>query len=343
MDFINASDAVLCMGRTPHGILVIHRTASDAFMKSIFTSFILPVGARIVAPRTIVLWTIAPGTITLRSIALRTIALRTIALGTISPRTIVLKDGRLRRGVPRMPTSLRMRHLDDDDDNDGTCHWGLGKVALVTGSARRVGKVIASSLHKHGYNVVIHCNSSREEADAFACEMNKDREDSAFVICGDLSKNVGETCRRLVTEAVGKWGRLDLLVNNAALFLLTPIDTASEEQWDQLLDTNVKAPYFLSQVSSGAAASYLRQTKGNIINLCDVIGEQASPPHTIYSISKAALIMATKNLGIELGPEIRVNYICPGVVMWPEVEQDYHNDNFRKVRAQEHMRWRMKI
>ncbi|XP_064116449.1 3-oxoacyl-[acyl-carrier-protein] reductase FabG-like [Macrobrachium nipponense] len=208
----------------------------------------------------------------------------------------------------------------------GTCHWGKGKVALVTGAARRVGKAITSALHRHGYNVVIHFNTSRDEAEAFAGELNKIRSDSAFVIKGDLSKDVVDTCRRLVSEAEAKWDRLDLLVNNASLFFLTPLVSATDHQWNQLMDTNVKAPYFLSQ----AAAPHLRKTKGSIINLGDIIGEQASPPLTIYGMSKAALIMASKNLAIELGPEVRVNYICPGAVMWPEVEKEHHDDTFRK-------------
>ncbi|XP_042875864.1 uncharacterized oxidoreductase MexAM1_META1p0182-like [Penaeus japonicus] len=208
----------------------------------------------------------------------------------------------------------------------GTCHWGEGKVALVTGSARRVGKAIVEALHKHGYNVVIHCNTSRAEAEALAAQLNGLRPTSAHVISGDLSASVAATAQRLVAEAQAQWGRLDLLVNNASLFFLTPLEKATEHNWDQLMDTNVKAPFFLTQ----AAAPHLKATKGGIINLGDIIGEQASPPLTIYGISKAALIMATKNHAIELGPEVRVNYICPGAVAWPEVEQDHHDDAFRK-------------
>ncbi|XP_068244078.1 3-oxoacyl-[acyl-carrier-protein] reductase FabG-like [Palaemon carinicauda] len=204
--------------------------------------------------------------------------------------------------------------------------WALDRVALVTGGARRVGKAIATSLHKTGYKVIIHCNASRDAANEFAQELNCQRPETAFVISGDLSKDVVETCRRLVKEATEKWGRLDLLVNNASLFFLTPLDTATDHQWIQLMDTNVKAPYFLAQ----AASTHLHQTKGSIVNMCDIIGEQASPPLTIYGISKAALIMATKNLAIELGPDVRVNYICPGAVMWPEVEKEHHDVSFRE-------------
>ncbi|ROT68277.1 hypothetical protein C7M84_013579 [Penaeus vannamei] len=231
----------------------------------------------------------------------------------------------------------------------GTCHWGEGKVALVTGSARRVGRATVLALHKHGYNVVIHCNNSKAEADALAEQLNGTRPKSAHVISGDLSVAVAATAQRLVAEAQAQWGRLDLLVNNASLFFLTPLEKATERDWDQLMDTNVKAPFFLTQ----AAAPHLKATGGGVINLGDVIGEQASPPLTIYGISKAALIMATKNHAIELGPSslrfqyqithllttptpnhpfthVRVNYICPGAVAWPEVEQDHHDDAFRK-------------
>ncbi|XP_047487040.1 pteridine reductase 1-like [Penaeus chinensis] len=188
---------------------------------------------------------------------------------------------------------------DKDCTMPGTCHWGESKVALVTGSARRVGKAIVSALHKHGYNVVIHCNSSQAEANALCGQLNGARASSAHVISGDLSASVAATAQRLVAEAQAQWGRLDLLVNNASLFFLTPLENATERDWDRLMDTNVKAPFFLTQ----AAAPHLKATKGGVINLCDVIGEQASPPLTIYGISKAALIMATKNHAIELGPE----------------------------------------
>lgn len=199
-------------------------------------------------------------------------------------------------------------------------------MALVTGAARRVGKATSLALHRHGYKVIIHCNTSKELALTFAQELNNERADSAHVIKGDLSEDVVETTKRLVKEATEKWGRLDLLVNNAALYFSTPLGSTTDQQWHQLIDTNVKAPYFLSQ----AAAPYLRRTKGNIINLCDIIGERPSPPMTVYGISKAALIMATKNLAIELGPEVRVNYISPGAVMWPEEETDLHGSFFRK-------------
>ncbi|KAK7073315.1 hypothetical protein SK128_022157 [Halocaridina rubra] len=204
--------------------------------------------------------------------------------------------------------------------------WASGKVALVTGGARRVGKTIVTAFHTQGFKVVIHCNASTELADAFAQELNSKVPDSAFVTQGDLSKDVVETCKRVVKEAQQKWGRLDVLVNSAALFYLTPVDSATNDQWDQLMNTNLKAPYFLSQ----AAANYLRETGGSIINLCDIIGEQPSPPLTIYGITKAALIMTTKSLAIELGPQVRVNYVCPGAVLWPEVEKDHHDSSFKK-------------
>ncbi|XP_071532058.1 3-oxoacyl-[acyl-carrier-protein] reductase FabG-like isoform X2 [Panulirus ornatus] len=201
----------------------------------------------------------------------------------------------------------------------GTCVWGKGKVALVTGAARRVGRVIAAALHKHGYNLVIHCSASKDEALAFAAQLNSVRGDSAHVISADLSTtSVVETSERLVREAVAKWGRLDLLVNNAGVYLATPLDQATDHHWNYLMNINLKAPYFLIQ----AAAPHLRKVEGNVVNLADILGERPSPPLSIYCTSKAAIIMVTKSLAAELGPQIRVNYINPGAAMWPEKADD---------------------
>lgn len=203
-----------------------------------------------------------------------------------------------------------------------TCHYGEGRVALVTGAARRVGQVIATALHKHGFNVVIHCNASKELALQFASELNSTRKDSAHVITGDLSKDVVATSQRMVMEAVEKWGRLDLLVNSAGDFFNTNLDGASEQDWDKLMNINAKAPYFLIQ----AAAPHLRKVQGSVVNVADILGERPSGPLNIYCVTKAALIMITKSLAIELGPEVRINAVNPGAAMWPETA----DDNFKK-------------
>ncbi|ROT80149.1 pteridine reductase [Penaeus vannamei] len=195
--------------------------------------------------------------------------------------------------------------------------WGEGRVALVTGGARRVGRATVFALHRRGFNVVVHCNNSRTEAQAVADELNSIRPKSAHVISGDLSVAVAATAQRLVAEAQAQWGRLDLLVNNASLFFPTPIAEASEDTWTRLMNTNAMSPFFLMK----AAAPHVKEVGGSIINIGDIGGETPTPPYfTIYSMTKAALIMATKQLAIELAPEIRVNYINPGAVIWPETD-----------------------
>ncbi|KAK3883382.1 hypothetical protein Pcinc_012318 [Petrolisthes cinctipes] len=194
------------------------------------------------------------------------------------------------------------------------CNWGEGRVALVTGGARRVGRRIATSLHNHGYNLVLHCNSSLPQAQEFATQLNTTRKDSVTVIQADLSTDVKETTARVVAEAVKRCGQLDLLVNNAAVYYSTPIATTSSDQWDHMMNTNAKAPYFLIQ----AAAPHLKKTKGVVVNVADIIGERPRQPLNVYAISKAAVIMVTKSLALELAPEVRVNYVNPGAAMWPE-------------------------
>ncbi|XP_042224396.1 3-oxoacyl-[acyl-carrier-protein] reductase FabG-like isoform X2 [Homarus americanus] len=204
----------------------------------------------------------------------------------------------------------------------GTCVWGAGRVALVTGGARRVGRLITLALHRHHYNVIIHCCSSKLLALELAAELNSCRQDSAHVITGDLSQNVGETTRRMVTEAEQKWGRLDLLVNSAADYFITPLPAATEHDWDKLMNINAKAPYFLTQ----AAAPHLQKVRGNIVNVADILAERPTSTLNIYCTTKATLIMITKSLAIELGPEVRVNYVSPGAAQWPPTV----NDNFKK-------------
>lgn len=186
------------------------------------------------------------------------------------------------------------------------------KVALVTGSARRIGRSIVRHLHEAGATVAIHYRGSESEAATLATELNARRPDTAAVFCGDLTRLA--EIEALVSD-VGKWrGRLDLLVNNASTFYPTPIGTVSEQHWDDLVGTNLKAPLFLSQ----AAAPMLREHGGVIINIVDIHAQRPLKDHSVYGPAKAGLAMLTRSLAKDLAPEIRVNGVSPGAILWPE-------------------------
>jgi pteridine reductase len=191
-----------------------------------------------------------------------------------------------------------------------------GKVALITGSARRVGAEIARALHAEGMSVAIHYRSSRAEAEALVDALNGERPGSAAPFAADLLAVA--RLRAFVDKVVAAFGRLDVLVNNASSFYPTPLGTCSEEQWEDLLGSNVKAPFFLAQ----AAAPHLRACQGCIVNLGDVHGIRPLKEHPVYSVAKAANLMLTRALARELGPEVRVNAVSPGAILWPEQEPD---------------------
>jgi pteridine reductase len=186
------------------------------------------------------------------------------------------------------------------------------RTALVTGAARRVGAAIATALHAEGANVVIHYRTSRREAEALVAGLNRARAGSAAALSADLLEVAG--LPELVAGAVRAYGALDILVNNASTFYPTAIGDLTPAHWDDLMGSNLKAPLFLSQ----AAAPELRKRHGLILNLVDIHGMRPLPGHALYSSAKAGLIMLTRALARELGPEIRVNGIAPGPVMWPE-------------------------
>ena len=190
------------------------------------------------------------------------------------------------------------------------------RTALVTGAARRVGAAIATALHAAGASVVIHYRSSREAADALTTSLNRIRLDSAVAVSADLL-DVDQHAH-VLAAATAAFGALDILVNNASTFYPTPIGQITHAAWDDLIGSNLKAPLFLSQ----AAAPQLRARQGLILNLVDIHGMRPLPGHALYSTAKAALIMLTRALARELGPEIRVNGIAPGPVMWPESALD---------------------
>lgn len=192
------------------------------------------------------------------------------------------------------------------------------KSALITGGAKRIGAVTTRTLHQAGYNVIIHCRLSRQAADSLASELNDKRADSATVIQGDL--NIASVYDHLIEQAYQRWQRLDVLVNNASSFYPTPVGSITLDDWDNLVNSNMKAPLFLAQ----AAAPYLKRSHGNIINMVDVHAQRPMKEHPVYCAAKAGLAMLTMSLAKELGPEIRVNGIAPGAILWPENDMPEH-------------------
>ncbi len=190
------------------------------------------------------------------------------------------------------------------------------KVALITGAARRVGAVIARTLHAQGMNVVLHYLSSRNEAEALRDQLNGIRPDSVITLACDLHDT--RALAQLTEQSAQAWGRLDALINNASTFYPTPSGIISEEHWDDLIGSNLKAPLFLAQ----NAAPFLKKSRGCVINIADIHAVRPLKNYTVYSIAKAGLVMLTKSLARELGPEIRVNAVAPGAILWPEKELD---------------------
>jgi pteridine reductase len=187
-----------------------------------------------------------------------------------------------------------------------------GKAALVTGAARRIGAELARTLHAAGVDLVLHYRSSGVEAAALAESLNALRPRSVVILKADLLES--GALARLADSAAAAFGRLDILVNNASSFFPTPLGTIEDPHWDDLIGTNLKAPLFLAQ----AAAPALRAARGLIVNLVDIHGLRPLREYPVYSIAKAGLIALTRSLARELAPEVRVNAVAPGPVMWPE-------------------------
>ncbi|WP_397471740.1 pteridine reductase [Rheinheimera sp.] len=184
-------------------------------------------------------------------------------------------------------------------------------VALITGSAKRLGRQMIQTLHSQGYRVIIHCNQSRADADELAQSLNRQRRHSAAVVQADLLNEA--YWPELVQQVLACFNRLDVLVNNASSFYATPVAKASLDDWQDLFGSNVKAPYFLSR----ALVPELSQRQGAIVNMVDIHAQQPLAQHSIYCMAKAALLMMTKSLARELAPTIRVNAIAPGAILWP--------------------------
>lgn len=187
-----------------------------------------------------------------------------------------------------------------------------GKWALVTGAARRVGASIARSLHEAGAAVAIHYRGSATPARALAEELNAQRPGSALTVQGDLLDT--DALGVMVAKVMARSGRLDILVNNASSFYPTPIGAITLAQWEDLIGTNLRAPLFLSQ----AAVPHLRATQGTIVNLIDIHAIRPLRDHPVYGAAKAGLGMLTRSLARDLAPEVRVNGVAPGAVLWPD-------------------------
>lgn len=185
-------------------------------------------------------------------------------------------------------------------------------VALITGGARRIGAEIAQQLHAKGYHLLIHYRDSATDANDLCAQLNQTRAQSARAINANLA--LTEEVAALAQAAESAWQRLDLLVNNASAFYPTPLGKITDEAWDDLMASNLKAPLFLSQ----ALAPALKKTGGCIINLADIHALRPLKDHSVYCAAKAANLMLTRSLALELAPEVRVNAIAPGAILWPE-------------------------
>ena len=188
----------------------------------------------------------------------------------------------------------------------------IGKTVLVTGAAKRVGRSIARELHAAGANIMVHYRSAMAEAEAMVAEFNSLRPGSAACQRADLLDL--QALSTLVTTTLERFGRLDALVNNASSFYGTPLAEIDQAAWDDLLGTNLKAPLFLTQ----AAAPHLKATGGAVVNVTDIHAERPLAGFPLYCAAKAGLLGLTRALAIELAPEVRVNAVAPGAILWPE-------------------------
>ena len=200
-------------------------------------------------------------------------------------------------------------------------------VALVTGAARRVGAVIAHTLHAAGFDLALHYRHSAEEALALAHELESQRADSTLLLPADLADL--NSLPPMVDTVLAHFGRLDALVNNASTFFPTPVGSATPQQWNELFASNAQAPFFLSQ----AATPALREARGGIVNLIDIYAERPLADHPIYCMAKASLAAMTRSLALDLGPDVRVNGVAPGAVLWPGDGKSYDDQHAMLART----------
>ena len=189
-------------------------------------------------------------------------------------------------------------------------------VALITGAAHRLGAATATRLHERGWRVIVHYRSRKPQADALVATFNRTRPDSAVALPADLSQP--DNVERLAQDALAYWGRLDGLVNNASVFYPTPTATATSDDWDAILNTNLRAPFVLVQGCLPA----LQASGGAIVNLIDIYHERPLADHPLYCASKSGLATLTRAWARDLAPQVRVNGVSPGAILWPENGND---------------------
>lgn len=194
-------------------------------------------------------------------------------------------------------------------------------VALVSGAARRIGAVICQRLHQQGYRIVLHYGQSEKAASALAASLNAVRAHSVITVQADLLNH--DDRERLIEQSISQWGRVDLLVNNASTFYSKSVDETTEAIWDDLMGSNLKAPFFLAQ----GLANTLKQHQGAIINIIDIHSQRPLKGYPVYSAAKAGLAMITQALAKELAPEVRVNGVSPGPILLPEGDNESATTN----------------
>ena len=199
------------------------------------------------------------------------------------------------------------------------------KIALITGAVRRIGADIARTLHDAGYGVVLHYHQSEDVAVNLTKTLNNLRPDSAWMIKADFQSM--DDVDSLIKQTLDVTNRLDVLINNASEFYTTPMSTVTEQQWDEMMNCNLKAPFFLSQ----AAKPALEKTMGCIVNIVDIYAKSSLIDFPVYSISKSGLYGLTQSLAKEMAPVIRVNGVSPGVILWPENEVNNQQEEIIKL------------
>lgn len=200
-------------------------------------------------------------------------------------------------------------------------------VALITGAGKRVGAVIARTLHAAGYDLALHYRHSAADAELLAATLERQRSDSTFTVQAELADL--DALPAMVQRVLARFGRLDALVNNASAFYPTPVGSATVAQWNELFASNAQAPFFLAQ----AATPALREARGAIVNMVDIYAERPLANHPIYCMAKAALEAMTRSLALDLGPDVRVNGVAPGAVMWPSDGKPYDDQQAMLART----------
>lgn len=201
--------------------------------------------------------------------------------------------------------------------------------ALVTGGARRVGEAICRALHTQGWRVLVHCHQSRREGELLVATLNVLRRDSAVLVPGDLANSA--ELDNIIAETRELAPGLSLLVNNASAFFPTPLASTTAAQWDALVNSNLRAPYFLAQ----GLQALLAGNGGSIVNIADIYAARPLKEHPVYAMTKAGLVSLTQALARDLAPKIRVNAVSPGAILWPENASDaYQQQLLAKIPLQ---------